>query len=91
MVPVSDLQQDFDIFIDREDYVSNYSGTYALTRDWPENMLIHQVIIPSGNALLVKLEQLHELTEAIIASNTTDNANGMVVETAPSDFALLIK
>lgn len=91
MVPVSDLQQDFDIFIDREDYVSNYSGTYALTRDWPENMLIHQVTIPSGNALLVKLEQLHDLTEAIIASNTTDNTNDIVVETAPSDFVLLIK
>ena len=80
--------QEFDIFIDRADYVEAQNRSTALTRDWSESMIIHQVSVPVNNVLMLTLEQLFELNDD---NNTTNETAEIEIETTPSNFSVFIK
>ena len=80
--------QEFDIFIDREDYVEAQNRSTALTRVWSESMIIHQVSVPVNNVLMLTLEQLLELNDD---NSTTNETAEIEIETTPSNFSVFIK
>ena len=64
------------------------NGTNALTREWSDSMIIHQVSVPPNNVLILSLEQLFELTDEYNVTNATAE---LVIETTPSNFSVFIK
>ena len=85
---MTELSQEFDIFIDREDYVEVPNGTTALTREWSDTMIIHQVSVPANNVLMLSLEQLFEFEVDNNSTNVTANVD---IETTPVNFTVFIK